>query len=186
MAFPPTTPCKSASTKRLKARTRSHRVLHLVAYPSTIKAGWACSTNGNNPLQPHTARASFRLRSHPRRHPSIFTTNCPSSRPKNPSPANSSMDAASKSFLVFESGQPYNVYDFSGSVGGQYYSANDFIHQPCSSPWHPALRPDCDRRQRRHGMPFLNPAASSPATATGQEAFLPASHHYRWQFLRYG
>jgi len=39
------------------------------------------------------------------------------------------MDADS-SFLVFESGQPYNVYDFSGSVGGQYYSANDFITNP--------------------------------------------------------
>lgn len=28
------------------------------------------------------------------------------------------------------SGQPYNVYDFSGSVGSIYYSANDFITNP--------------------------------------------------------
>jgi hypothetical protein len=32
--------------------------------------------------------------------------------------------------MVFESGQPYNVYDFSGSVGSLYYSANDFITNP--------------------------------------------------------
>jgi hypothetical protein len=32
--------------------------------------------------------------------------------------------------MVFESGEPYNVYDFSGSVGSLYYSANDFITNP--------------------------------------------------------
>ncbi len=31
---------------------------------------------------------------------------------------------------VAESGQPYNVYDFSGSVGSIYYSANDYITNP--------------------------------------------------------
>ena len=31
---------------------------------------------------------------------------------------------------VAESGQPYNVYDFSGSVASIYYSANDYITNP--------------------------------------------------------
>lgn len=31
---------------------------------------------------------------------------------------------------TFESGQPYNVYDFSGTVGSIFYSANDFLTNP--------------------------------------------------------
>jgi hypothetical protein len=31
---------------------------------------------------------------------------------------------------ILQSGQPYSVYDFSGSVGGLYYSANDYITNP--------------------------------------------------------
>jgi len=31
---------------------------------------------------------------------------------------------------IFQSGQPYSVYDYSGSVGGIYYSGNDYITNP--------------------------------------------------------
>ena len=31
---------------------------------------------------------------------------------------------------MYQTGVPYNVYDFSGSVGSLYYSANDFITNP--------------------------------------------------------
>ena len=31
---------------------------------------------------------------------------------------------------VAESGQPYNVYDFSGSIASQYFSSNDYITNP--------------------------------------------------------
>jgi len=31
---------------------------------------------------------------------------------------------------VFQSGQPYSVYDYSGSAGGIFYSANDYITNP--------------------------------------------------------
>ena len=32
--------------------------------------------------------------------------------------------------IVAESGQPYNVYDFSGSIASQYFSSNDYITNP--------------------------------------------------------
>jgi len=53
-----------------------------------------------------------------------------------------------------------NVYYFSGSVGGQYYSANDFITNPVV----PLASGFTPRLPQQHGnaatgMPFLNPAA---------------------------
>jgi hypothetical protein len=41
---------------------------------------------------------------------------------------------------VLESGQPYNVYDFSGTVGSLYFSSNDFLTNPIL-PLAPGLKP---------------------------------------------
>src|SRR4029077_6056793 len=39
-------------------------------------------------------------------------------------------DWAFNGITTLESGQPFTVYDFTGSVGGIYYSADDFITNP--------------------------------------------------------
>jgi hypothetical protein len=68
--------------------------------------------------------------------------------------------------MVFESGQPYNVYDFSGSVGGQYYSANDFITNP-TVPLAPGFTP---RSAQQHGTPGVSPSLNPNAFAIPQLA----------------
>jgi len=79
--------------------------------------------------------------------------------------------------LVFESGQPYNVYDFSGSVGGQYYSANDFITNPVV-PLASGFTPQTAQQHGNAatGMPFLNPAAFViPQLQPGQDGVPPCA-----------
>jgi len=66
--------------------------------------------------------------------------------------------------LVFESGQPYNVYDFSGSVGSLYYSANDFITNPIV-PLAPGFTP---QSAQQHGTPGLTPSLNPNAFAIPQ------------------
>jgi len=44
------------------------------------------------------------------------------------------------SIIVFESGQPYNVYDFSGTVGSIYFASNDFLTNPIL-PLGPGIKP---------------------------------------------
>jgi len=93
------------------------------------QSGLGLFYNGNNPLQP---KSSYATSDFDRTHvatiqvlyeiPQIF---------KGKSLLGKIVDGwGLSSLMTFESGQPYNVYDFSGSVGSQYYSANDFITNP--------------------------------------------------------
>jgi len=80
MAFPPTTPCKSASTNASSTDSKSPG-LTPGRIPLDDQSGLGLFYNGNNPLQPHTpARLPTSIA--PRRHhPSLLRT-APSSRPK--------------------------------------------------------------------------------------------------------
>jgi hypothetical protein len=42
--------------------------------------------------------------------------------------------------VIFESGQPYNVYDFSGTIGSIYFASNDFLTNPIL-PLAPGIKP---------------------------------------------
>ena len=57
---------------------------------------------------------------------------------------------------LFESGQPYNVYDFSGSVGSIFFSSNDFLTNPVLP-----LAPGVKAKQALtgHSGAFVNPSA---------------------------
>jgi hypothetical protein len=76
--------------------------------------------------------------------------------------------------MVFESGQPYNVYDFSGSVGSLYYSANDFITNPIV-PLAPGFTPQTAVQHGTPGVsPSLNPNAFAiPQLSPGQDGVPP-------------
>jgi hypothetical protein len=71
---------------------------------------------------------------------------------------------------ILESGQPYNLYDFSGSIGSLYYSFNDFLTNPVLP-----LAPGVTPRQALTGhsgsnlsLPAFNPNAFAlPRIAAG-------------------
>jgi hypothetical protein len=64
-----------------------------------------------------------------------------------------------------QSGQPYNVYDFSGSVASIFYSANDFITNPIVG-LAPGFTPTS---AQTHGQPGAIP----PVPSLNPNAFLP-------------
>jgi hypothetical protein len=76
---------------------------------------------------------------------------------------------------MFESGQPYNVYDFSGAVASIFYSTNDFITNPIVG-LAPGFTPSraVTGASGAFGNPALNPAAFTiPLLAPGQKGVPP-------------
>ena len=68
---------------------------------------------------------------------------------------------------VAESGQPYSVYDFSGSVGSLFFGTSDFIGNPIV-PLKPGVTPAQAKLQGTLGVnagsPVLNPSAFAAST----------------------
>lgn len=140
------------------------------------QSGLGLFYNGNNPLEPRSSYASSDFdRTH------VFTLQYLYEFPQfksGKSLASKFIDGWGLSgLMVFESGQPYNVYDFSGSVGSIYYSANDFITNPivnlasgqtvesATQQGHPGATPP---------VPSLKPSAFAiPQLQPGQEGVPP-------------
>jgi hypothetical protein len=57
---------------------------------------------------------------------------------------------------MFESGQPYNVYDFTGTVGSIFFAQNDFLTNPVL-PLAPGVKPK--QALTGHSGAFVNPKA---------------------------
>jgi hypothetical protein len=74
---------------------------------------------------------------------------------------------------VLESGQPYNVYDFSGTVGSIFFSSNDYLTNPVL-PLAPGIKPN--HALTGHSGAFVNPNGSSPNLADA--AFNPSAFTY--------
>lgn len=78
---------------------------------------------------------------------------------------------------TLESGQPFTVYDFTGSVGGIYYSADDFITNPVV-PLNPGVSPGQAQSQGTTGVnagkQYFNPNVFSiPLLNPGQSGVPP-------------
>ena len=118
--------------------------------------------NGNNPLDP---RSSYATSDFDR--PQVFTLQFAYQFPHwNPSTSWLSVLINGWGFSglgTFESGQPYNVYDFSGSAGSIYYSANDFITNPIV-PLAPGFTPYSAQQPG-------NPGATPPISSLKVNAF---------------
>src|SRR6185437_3264359 len=77
---------------------------------------------------------------------------------------------------ILESGQPYNVYDFSGAIASIYYSNNDFLTNPVV-PLAPGFTPGS--AQTGHlgtnpNQPALNPSAFTiPLLQPGEDGVPP-------------
>ena len=74
---------------------------------------------------------------------------------------------------TFESGEPYNVYDFSGSVGSIFFSSNDYLTNPVLP-----LAPGVSAKQALtgHSGAFVNPSSNTPNLANA--AFNPSAFSY--------
>jgi hypothetical protein len=102
-------------------------------YSHTLDEGSGLSEglffNGNDPLDPHTAYGSSAFdRTH------VFTISYLYQVPDLVKSHSWLRHAANgwglSGITTAESGLPYSVYDFSGTVGSQFFSSNDFITNP--------------------------------------------------------
>ncbi len=73
----------------------------------------------------------------------------------------------------FESGQPYNVYDYSGTVGSLFFSSNDYLTNPVL-PLAPGVSPK--QALTGHSGAFVNPTSDNPNLADA--AFNPSAFIY--------
>jgi len=138
------------------------------------QSGLGLFYNGNDPLKPHSSYASSDFdRTH------VLTIQFVYELPKFIHGESIGGKLANgwgfSSLTVLESGQPYNVYDFSGSVGSLYYSANDFITNPVV-PLAPGFTPQSALQHGNPGagVPSLNPNAFAiPQLAPGESGVPP-------------
>lgn len=77
---------------------------------------------------------------------------------------------------VLESGQPYNVYDFSGSVGSLFFSSNDYLTNPVL-PLAPGVKPNQALTGHSGAFPpnvaFTPAAFTYPIVSPGQDGVPP-------------
>jgi Carboxypeptidase regulatory-like domain/TonB dependent receptor len=138
------------------------------------QSGLGLFYNGNNPLQPKQAYASSDF---DRTHvaslqlfyelPTFVRTKSFTSKLAN--------GWGLSTLFIAQSGQPYNVYDFSGSLGAQYYSANDFLTNPVV-PLAPGQTPQTATAHGNAstGAAFLDPNAFAiPQLQPGQNGVPP-------------
>jgi hypothetical protein len=77
---------------------------------------------------------------------------------------------------LFESGQPYNVYDFSGSVGSIFFSSNDFLTNPVL-PLAPGVK--VKQALTGHSGAFVNPSAPNGTSSNfNDQAFKSTAFAY--------
>ncbi|MBB5339192.1 TonB-dependent receptor [Tunturiibacter gelidoferens] len=77
---------------------------------------------------------------------------------------------------TFQSGQPYNVYDFSGTVGSIFFSSNDFLTNPVLP-----LAPGVSAKQALtgHSGAFVNPNTPNGTSSNLNDvAFKPSAFAY--------
>lgn len=141
------------------------------------QSGLGLFYNGNNPLDPKESYASSDFdRTH------VFAIQYLYQFPKAEWAAtgwkNQVVNGWSLSGVAtLESGQPFTVYDFSGSVGGLYYSADDFITNPVL-PLNSGVTPSQAQTQGTTGVnagkQYFNPNVFSvPLLAPGQDGVPP-------------
>lgn len=76
---------------------------------------------------------------------------------------------------IFQSGQPYNVYDFSGTVGSIFYASNDYLTNPVL-PLAPGVKPK--QALTGHSGAFVAPNAPNGPTHPENAAFFPSAFSY--------
>ncbi len=78
--------------------------------------------------------------------------------------------------LTFESGQPYNVYDYSGTVGSLFFSSNDYLTNPVL-PLKPGIKPKQALTGHSGAFPqnpaFKASAFEYPLVSPGQDGVPP-------------
>jgi hypothetical protein len=160
--------------------TASYTYSHALDEGSGLGAG--LFFNGNNPLVPRTSYASADFdRTH------VFSLSYLYQFPTIHD-ASRLVDAFANGWglsgiIVAQTGQPFSIIDFSGTAGGIFYSADDFITNPIL-PLAPGVTPGQAKSQANingsnggnlvNGMPYVNPNVFSvPLLAPGQDGVPP-------------
>ncbi len=140
------------------------------------QSGLGLFYNGNDPLDPHSGYGSSDFdRTH------VFIVNYLYQIPELKTGSRLFNKAASGWFLagqtIAQSGQPYNVYDYTGSVASLYYSNNDGITNP-TVPLKPGVTVSQAVLQSggnpNPGLPVLDKNAFTiPTLAPGQDGVPP-------------
>jgi len=124
------------------------------------QSGLGLFYNGNDPLTPHSSYASSDFdRTH------VITISYLYQFPKSANATGFVKYLVNgwgiSGVTILESGQPFSVYDFSGSVAGLYFSADDFITNPIL-PLTPGVSPKQAMKQGTTGVnagnQYFNPA----------------------------
>ena len=135
-------------------------------------SGYGLFYNGNDP---RNLRSGYASSDYDRTH--VFTLSfnyqVPTLRNVNALTSHLGSGWGLSGITVLQSGQPYNVYDFSGTVGSIYFSSNDFLTNPVL-PLAPGLKPK-QALTGRSGA-FVNPNGSNPNLADA--AFNPTAFAY--------
>ncbi len=140
------------------------------------QSGQGLFYNGNDPLNPHSGYASSDFdRTH------VFVINYLYQIPE-VIKGHSLLAGLTNGWFVAgqtiaQSGQPYNVYDFSGSIASLFYSSNDYITNPIV-PLKPGITPSQAQTQGtinpNPNQPVLNKGAFTiPTLAPGQDGVPP-------------
>lgn len=138
-------------------------------------SGFGLFYNGNNPRDLASGYASSDF---DRTHVVSYSFNYQIPSYKS---GNAILDKASSGWGIsgittFQSGQPYNVFDFSGTVGSIFFSSNDFLTNPVLP-----LAPGVSPKQALTGRSgaFVNPNAPNGTSSNlGDIAFKPSAFTY--------
>jgi hypothetical protein len=130
---------------------------------------------GNNPLNPHS---SYGTSAYDRPHVAIAQVyyEIPKALPASSGLARLTNGWALSGITTFQSGQPYDIYDYSGSVGGLYYSSNVELINP-ELPLNPGVSANQAKLQGTTGinpsLPLVNSADFYVPTVQGGTMGVP-------------
>ncbi|WP_353069893.1 carboxypeptidase regulatory-like domain-containing protein [Tunturibacter empetritectus] len=138
-------------------------------------SGFGLFYNGNNPQNLASGYASS---DYDRTHVTSFSFNyqVPDLKTGNRFADKAGSGWGLSGVATFQSGQPYNVYDFSGTVGSIFFASNDFLTNPVL-PLAPGFNPKSART--KHSGAFVNPNAPNGTSSNFNDvAFTPSAFAY--------
>ena len=137
-------------------------------------SGFGLFYNGNNPQNLASGYASS---DYDRTHVTSFSFNyqVPELRSGNFIARKAGSGWGLSGVASLESGQPYNVYDFSGSVGSIFFSTNDFLTNPIL-PLAPGVSPK--QALTGHSGAFVNYRNPNGPPNSADSAFNPSAFAY--------
>ncbi len=150
----------------------SYSLAYTWSHTLDASSGFGIFYNGNDP---NNLRSGYASADYDRTHVTSFSFNyqIPEQHFDSHLLSKASAGWGLSGVTILESGQPYNVYDFSGTIGSIFYASNDYLTNPVLP-----LAPGVTAKQALtgHSGAFVNPNADVPNY--GNVAFTPTAFAY--------